>query len=100
MKSKSLKDFFKLMVFASGTPAAYQKSISLANPANRCTCSPKTAIENKWITKPVLNLVRGDYSSKFPQIVLSVINREIEICRDEVFKPTILVNFPGIDDIA
>lgn len=32
--------------------------------------------------------------------MLSVINREIEICRNVVFKPTILVNFPGIDDIA
>lgn len=97
---KSLQDFFKVMVFASGTPAAYQRAIGHEFSENVCPCSPKTAIENEWIKKPTLNLVSGHFNTQFPQIVLSVLHREIELCKDEVFKPTILVNFPGIDDIA
>lgn len=98
--NKTLQDFFKVMVFASGTPAAYQKAIGHKYSDNICACSPKTAIENEWIQKPVLNLVNGKFDLHFPQIITSVLHREIELCKNEVFKPTILVNFPGIDDIA
>ncbi len=94
---KCITDFFNLMLM-SGTPASYQRELSIKHRRNVCSCPPKVAIENKWICKPSLNLIMGD-TSALPSAIKAVLNHEIKLCKDEVFMPRIMVNCSGIDDI-
>lgn len=93
-----LANWFSLMPM-SGTPAAYQREWTKKWPKNACNCSPKEAMENGWICKPTLNLVLGDKDNGWARAIVAVLNREKEICKSEVFKPRLMINCSGIDDI-
>ena len=93
-----LANWFKLMPM-SGTPSAFQREWSKRWPKNVCKCSPKEAMENGWICKPKLNLVLGDKDRGWARAVAAVLHREVAICKNEVFKPRLMVNCSGIDDI-
>ena len=94
---KSISTYFNVMLM-SGTPAAYQRDLSVAHKQNVCSCPPKVAIENKWICKPSLNLVCGN-ADALPSAIVAVLNREKKICSNEVFMPRIMINCNSIDDI-
>ena len=94
---KSAAQFFKVMLL-SGTPSAFQRELSSKFKDNVCSCSPREAMENGWICKPTLNIVQGGQES-WARAIVAVLNREIAICQREVFKPRIMVNCSGIDDI-
>lgn len=94
---KSISTYFNVMIM-SGTPAAYQRDLSMQHKKNVCSCPPKVAIDNKWICKPSLNLVNGD-ASALPGAIVAVLNREKKICSNEVFMPRIMINCSSIDDI-
>ena len=94
----------------SGTPANFQRKLSTKHKENRCECPPKTAIENKYIMKPVINMVQCSYKDAFKGVVVAVLHREIDICsgktarndgkfEDGTFRVRILANFNSIDDI-
>ena len=96
-----LAHWFMLMPM-TGTPAAYQREWSKRWPKNVCSCSPKEAMENGWICKPTLNLVIGDKDSGWARAIVAALNREKWICETEeegVFKPRLMINCSGIDDI-
>ena len=93
-----LADWFRLMPM-SGTPSSFQREWSKKWLNNVCSCSPKVAMENGWICKPTLNLVLGDKERGWAKAIAAVLHREIAICKKEVFKPRIMVNCSGIDDI-
>lgn len=95
---KSISSYFNVMLM-SGTPAAYQRDLSIQYKRNVCACPPKVAIENKWVCKPNLNLVCGN-ASALPGAIVAVLNREKKICRNEVFMPRIMINCNSIDDIS
>lgn len=94
---KSISTYFNVMLM-TGTPAAYQRDLTLVHKSNVCSCPPKVAIENKWICKSRLNLVNGDYSA-LPGAIVAVLNHEKQICKNEVFMPRIMINCSSIDDI-
>lgn len=94
----SLPEFFKVIPL-SGTPSAFQKELSDKYARFVCECSPKMAIDNQWIVKPYLNMVVGDVKTSWARAIISVLNREIELCKNEAFMPRIMVNCGGIDVI-
>lgn len=94
---ESADKFFKVMVL-SGTPSAFQKELTTRYKKNVCNCPPKTAIDNKWIVEPTLNIVKGD-ASQWARAIVAVLNREKKICEKEVFSPRIMINCSGIDEI-
>lgn len=101
--SNNLMKFFKNVMLLSGTPAAFQKELS-SHPQfrkNVCKCSVKTAIENKYVCMPRLNLVNVELLSAdriYSNAVIAVIKHE-----EENIKPAngtrLLVNFESIDEI-
>jgi len=93
-----LADFFRLMPM-SGTPAAFQKEWSEKWKKNVCSCPPKTAMDNGWICRPRLNLVVGDSETQWARAVAAVLNREKAKCAGEAFRPRLMVNCSGIDDV-
>src|SRR5574344_2177687 len=101
MKTKDniLTDYFKNIIFMSGTPAAFQRELSKTWSKNVCSCSPKDAMENDWICKPTLNLVKGNTDTDWSRAIVAVLNREKAICKKEVFKPRLMVNCGSIDAI-
>lgn len=94
---KNLNDYFNIILM-SGTPAAFQRELSKKYADLVCKCPPKVAIQSNWICKPTLNLVKCG-SVAFPGAIVSVLHREINICKDEVFMPRIMINFTSIDEI-
>ena len=101
MKTKDniLTDYFKNIIFLSGTPAAFQRELSKTWSKNVCSCSPKDAMENNWICKPTLNLVKGNTDTDWSRAIVAVLNREKAICKKEVFKTRLMVNCGSIDAI-
>lgn len=95
---ESVDNFFKVMLL-SGTPSAFQKDLTNLHHRNVCDCEPKVAIENGWIVKPTLNIVKGCAETTWARAIVAVLNKEIEICSNEVFKPRIMINCSGIDEI-
>lgn len=95
--AESADVFFKVMLL-SGTPSAFQKDLTKQYKNAVCKCSPKVAIDNKWIKEPILNLVNGT-TNQWPQAIITVLNREISLCEKEVFTPRIMINCNGIDEI-
>ncbi len=100
--NNSLFKIFHNVMLLSGTPAWYQKDLTKAFPNNVCECSIKTAIENNWVEKPILNLVRLGFeggSSIYANAIIHVLKYE-----KRVIQPTngvrLLVNFGGIDEIG
>lgn len=96
---ESINKFFKV-VLLSGTPSAFQKELTKTHRKNVCTCTPKEAMENKWIVKPSLNLIIGNKDTQMARAIESILIREKAKYKKEPFKPTIMVNFGGIDDIG
>lgn len=97
-KEPCLANWFRLMPM-SGTPAAFQKEWTEKWAMNVCKCSPKEAMKNEWICTPNLNLVLGDKERGWARAIAAVFNREVFICKNEVFKPRLMVNCPGRDVI-
>ena len=96
----SAHSMFKLLMMLSGTPGPIQKEFSKNQwKHNVCACSPKEAMENGWICIPNINIVIGNTENEWPKAIKAMLNREINICKDEVFKPRIMVNFGSIDYI-
>lgn len=100
-KIMKLSSMFQLTMLASGTPSAFQREVSKSKEwkKNTCECSPAEAMDKQMICKPSLNLITGDASVDFPNAILVALKREIDLCRDEVFAPRMLVNCSGIDQI-
>lgn len=98
---KNLASLFKNVLLMSGTPDWVQQEATKANRENECKCSPKTAMENGWICKPILNLISCT-DSMWPQAVKAVYDRELRRWEEsgKIFRPTILVNCSSIDDIV
>lgn len=96
-EGKSIDNFFKVMLL-SGTPSAFQKDLTRNYPTAVCSCPPKVAINNKWIVKPTLNIVQGSESC-WARAIFAILHREINICKNEVFIPRIMLNCKGIDEI-
>ena len=98
---QNISNFFKNVIMLSGTPDYVQRALSERNPENTCECSPKEAMDNGWICKPILNLISCSKNA-WPSAVRSVLRREIEIYNSgsKIFKPTILINCGSIDDIV
>jgi hypothetical protein len=98
---KNLHHLFKNVIMMSGTPDWVQQDITFKNQENECKCSPKLAMENGWICKPVLNLVNCS-DEDWPAAVKAVFLREMEIYNEsgKLFRPTILVNCGSIDEVA
>lgn len=96
-----IANFFKNVILLSGTPDYVQRTLSEKYPENTCECSPKEAMDNGWICKPILNLI---YCSRnaWPSAVRNVLRREVEIYNfgSKIFKPTILINCSSITDIV
>ena len=97
-KDTCLANWFSLMPM-SGTPAAYQREWTKKWPKNACVCSPKEAMANGWICRPILNLVIGDKNTGWARAIVAVLNKEKTVCENEVFKPRLMLNCSGIDDI-
>lgn len=96
-----LSNFFKNIILLSGTPDYEQRHLSEEYPENVCECSPKEAMDNGWICKPILNLISCTKDA-WPSAVRNVLRREVGIYNSgsKIFKPTILINCSSIDDIV
>ena len=100
-QDKNIAHLFKNVITMSGTPDWVQREMTSKNKKNECKCSPKLAMENGWICKPVLNLVNCS-DADWPAAVKAVFYRELKTYENngKLFKPTILVNCKSIDDVA
>lgn len=100
-QDKNIAHLFKNVITMSGTPDWVQREMTSKNRKNECKCSPKLAMENGWICKPVLNLVNCS-DVDWPAAVKAVFYRELKTYESngKLFKPTILVNCKSIDDVA
>ncbi len=100
-QDKNIAHLFKNVITMSGTPDWVQREMTAKNRKNECKCSPKLAMENGWICKPVLNLVNCS-DADWPAAVKAVFYRELKTYESngKLFKPTILVNCKSIDDVA
>ena len=100
-QDKNIANLFKNVITMSGTPDWVQREMTAKNRKNECKCSPKLAMENGWICKPVLNLVNCS-DADWPSAIKAVFCREMKAYESngKLFKPTILVNCKSIDDIA
>ena len=100
-QDKNIAHLFKNVITMSGTPDWVQREMTSKNKKNECKCSPKLAMKNGWICKPVLNLVNCS-DADWPAAVKAVFCRELKTYENngKLFKPTILVNCKSIDDVA
>ena len=96
-----ISNFFKNIMLLSGTPDCKQRALSDDYPENVCECSPKEAMDNGWICKPILNLISCT-TNAWPSAVRNVLKREVALYEsgNKIFKPVILVNCSSIDDVV
>lgn len=92
-------DYFKLLMFMSGTPAEYQCNIAREYPQNRVRCSLAKSINNHYVLKPMFFGVLCDVinnTSNFINVIKSVFRNEHNKNGRQL---RLIVNCTGIDQI-
>lgn len=103
-KFKTIEDFKPAMIMLmSGTPDNIQcdltKSAHFYKNVQKCECSYKEAIKEKYIVRPNLYLVKCGRVIDLPSAVLTVLESEIKICNAEKFPVRFLNCCSSIDEI-
>jgi hypothetical protein len=96
--TKSLADFFQTSIFMTGTPAEFQKVIT--EESFHCDCPIYEAVEQQYVTRPTLNLIKC-FSNQYNSAILAVYKNELEIYKKSKVKWPIhiIANCSSIDEV-